>query len=130
MHNKDEEIYQRSKKKPEQTSYEEAKKTLRNKTKAAKRACWKILCDEINDDIRGAGYKIAKKSSLGFPVGSQTSMEMLENIANHLFPEHAPVIFRCDKSAQFAPFSIDDLKVECFKGKNKKYQVLEESPLK
>ncbi|KAJ8966142.1 hypothetical protein NQ314_003721 [Rhamnusium bicolor] len=47
--------------------YKEARQRLRKKIKAVKRTSWKKLCNDIDCDIWGDGYKIIMKRLTGFP---------------------------------------------------------------
>ena len=97
-----------------------AKKKLRNSIKTAKRACWKTLCNDIDRDIWGDGYKIAMKRLSGYPPRNQMTMEAVENIVSHLFPHHEPVVFPLTVNSTFDAFTLDEINTACRKLKNNK----------
>lgn len=69
-------------------TYRAARKSLRGAIRASKQNKWRALCDEINEDPWGLGYKIVMKR-LRMPVaGNQMNAETMENIINTLFPGH------------------------------------------
>lgn len=90
-------------------AYTESKKALRNSIKRAKKNSWKTLCDSIDSDIWGEGYKIAMKGMLGFPPALSLTDDVMETVVNHLFPKHAKVVFNCDISDKFLPFTLEEM---------------------
>lgn len=100
--------------------YKESKKKLQCKIKQEKRNCWKRLCQSVDVDIWGDGYKIAMKGILGFPPRICLTMEKVEEVIAHLFPTHTNVIFDCDNSVSFTKFTIDELHNASKKLKNNK----------
>lgn len=68
--------------------YKTARKTLRNAIKNSKRQCWRKLCEEVDRDPWGLGYKIVTKKlkSLG-PVGALPA-GTIDGIVDELFPRH------------------------------------------
>lgn len=100
--------------------YKISKKTLQRKIKQAKRNCWKQLCQSVDSDIWGDGYKIAMKGMMGFPPRLRLPMERMEEVIAHLFPMHTAVIFDCDISVGFTDFTADELHHACNKLKNNK----------
>lgn len=100
--------------------YKSSKKRLRDNIKAAKKACWRSMCDKLDSDIWGDGYKIVMKQMLGFPPRPQMSMQMVEEVANHLFPVHDPVNFECDRTVIFLDFTLEELHAACNKLKPNK----------
>ncbi|KAJ8910519.1 hypothetical protein NQ315_012816 [Exocentrus adspersus] len=100
--------------------YKQARRSLRNMIKAAKRASWKRLCEEVDCDIWGDGYKICMRKLIGFPPRQQMPMEAMDKVVDHLFPVHDPVIFNCDRSVIFSNFSVDELSKASDKLKEKK----------
>lgn len=70
-----------------QEEYKQACKKLKKSIKRSKREHWKKLCDDLENDIWGSGYKIAIKS-----IGKQTlpfnlSEQQKETIVASLFPQ-------------------------------------------
>lgn len=100
--------------------YKDSKKTLQNSIKKAKRDCWKALCDNVDCDIWGDGYKIVMKGLIGYPPRLQMAMQTMEEVVDHLFPIHQQVIFICDRSVIFTNFSIEELRAACGKLKQNK----------
>lgn len=101
-------------------NYKESKRILRNSIKRAKRECWKTLCENVDSDIWGDGYKIVMKATGGFPPRGNLSRDFMENIVRHLFPTHNNVIFDCDSSNRFIDFTCDEIISACTKLKNNK----------
>lgn len=66
--------------------YQTQRKKLRNAIKQAKKAAWKRLINEIDKDIWGDGYKIAIRSTIGYPPTDSIPLERMEMIARNLFP--------------------------------------------
>nr|CAI5840898.1 unnamed protein product [Callosobruchus analis] len=55
----------------------------------------KKLCDNIDCDIWGDGYKIVMRMMTGFPPRPNMTMEFMKEVVSHLFPIHPTVIFNC-----------------------------------
>lgn len=100
--------------------YKASKKVLQNSIKRAKQDCWKTLCDTVDCDIWGEGYKIVMKNLLGCPPRLQMTMQNMEEVVDHLFPVHQQVIFDCDRSVAFTDFTIDELRTASEKLKGNK----------
>lgn len=90
-------------------NYKELKKKLRIAIRKSKSNCWKAICDQVDGDIWGDGYKIVTKSILGFPQRINLTIQRMEEVAKHLFPIHEPVIFNCDTRPNFKIFTLDEL---------------------
>lgn len=101
-------------------NYKESKRTLRNAIKKAKRECWKLLLEDVDNDIWGDGYKIAMKGLMGFPPKLNLTDDMVENVVKHLFPVHEEVIFNCDNRNRFLHFTSEEVRNACSKMKNNK----------
>lgn len=93
--------------------YKEEKKRLTVAIKKSKRVSWKQICDKVDCDIWGDGYKIVMKMVGGFPPMTPMTMEMTEKVVDHLFPVHEQVKWNCDKTVIFSRFTIDELCVAC-----------------
>ncbi|XP_074034511.1 uncharacterized protein [Leptinotarsa decemlineata] len=89
--------------------YMESKRTLRNAIKKSKRDCWKKLCEEVDRDIWGDGYKIAMKGMLGFPPKLNLNIDKMKEVTDHLFPIHEEVRFTCDRDESFINFTKEEL---------------------
>lgn len=100
--------------------YKESQKRLKNRIKKAKRDCWKSLCQEVDNDIWGEGYKIVMKSIIGYPPRVNLTMETMQQVVDQLFPRHNEVVFNCDNSARFVDFTEEELNLACDKLKNNK----------
>lgn len=72
------------------TAFNIAKKELRNAVKASKRRCWRELCEDINNNPWGLGYKLVTKklgsSNNNFPMAVSDA----KKIVDELFPTHQP----------------------------------------
>lgn len=101
-------------------SYKAAKKMLRNSIKSAKKTCWKNLCDSVNNDIWGDGYKIVMKGMLGFPPALNLTVDAMKTVVNHLFPIHNEIIFDYATMDRFLDFTKEEVVNACSKLKNNK----------
>lgn len=92
-------------------AYKSAKKALGAEIQKSKRNCWKALCDEVDRDPWGQGYKIVMKK---FHTSSQAMDEArVKNIVDALFPTHplrADTVF-VEEQAEAPLFSTDELKL-------------------
>lgn len=101
-------------------SYKGAKKMLRNSIKNAKRSCWKNLCESVDNDIWGDGYKIVMKGILGYPPTINLTLDAMEAVVYHLFPVHNEVFFDYNTSDRFVDFTQEEILNACSKLKNNK----------
>lgn len=101
-------------------SYKAAKKLLRNSIKSAKKISWKNLCDSVDCDIWGDGYRIVMRGMLGFPQPLSLTTDAMEAVVNHLFPTHNDVMFSCDSSDSFLDFTPEEMMKACSKLKSNK----------
>ncbi|XP_034839849.1 uncharacterized protein [Maniola hyperantus] len=67
--------------------YKEAKFILQKLIIKAKDKCWEGICEEVDQDVWGLGYKIVTKKLKGHPP-IQISMNKIQEIVGVLFPEH------------------------------------------
>lgn len=67
-------------------AYKEAKTTLGKMIRAAKRQHWLALCEELNEDIWGSGYKITMKRLKGTDTPYELPEDKRVEIARQLFP--------------------------------------------
>ncbi|XP_057656710.1 uncharacterized protein LOC130894130 [Diorhabda carinulata] len=102
------------------TEYQESKKLLKRIIKQSKRKCWKELCERVDSDIWGDGYKIAMRGISGFPSRLSLTMDTIEQVVKHLFPVHQDVIFNCDNNNRILSFSVSELQVASRKLKSGK----------
>lgn len=100
---------------------------LRGEIKTSKRRMWKKLCDDIDRDIWGEGYKILMKSTIGLTPISRLTIEQMEEAARYFFPPQVPdigertVINDCDnETVIFLHFTIEELKHASDRLKEKK----------
>lgn len=103
-----------------QQAYKEAKKKLKWEINESKREHWTRVCEEINQDIWGFGYKIVTKK-LG--VRANNLSETLENdIVNTLFPtvQHTDWTFPSFDPDSIPLFTLEDLADVSLRMKNKK----------
>lgn len=85
-------VAQRSRSRPEATAalteYKAARKTLRVTIKKSKNTKWKALCDDVNNDPWGLGYKIVMKKIRAPATTKEMQAHVMENIVDTLFPTH------------------------------------------
>lgn len=98
--------------------YKQAKKELKNTIAKRKREAWKTLCDGLEDDIFGDGYKIALRHmgrlSLPFKLPVNRKME----VARELFPQcHNEIEKYPEAAAVNERITIEELKYACAKMK-------------
>lgn len=74
-----------------ETRYKEAKKKLTKEIAKAKKAKWKKLIDEVEEDIWGEGYKIVVRRTRIGPPNPALTIEKQKEVADHLFPKHEEV---------------------------------------
>lgn len=72
------------------TEYQVSRKEMRNAIKKSKRKQWKKLCEQIDADIWGDGYKIAMKCVIGFAPRPRFTMGKMEEIVRYLFLTENP----------------------------------------
>lgn len=124
------------------TELQQSRKKMRGAIKVSKRKMWIRLCNEINEDIWGNGYKIAMKTIIGHTPRPNFVMGKLEEIAKFLFLTETPVnnedtvinstsVIKdcdnadcdnrnCDNTVIFSNFSVDELQEASKKIKLKK----------
>ena len=83
--------------------YKDKKRTLKRAIKIAKDTCWTSVLEEVDGSLWGEGYKIVTKRLKARQPTPRLPMEELEEVAEALFPEHAPPTF-----AREAPPNMDD----------------------
>jgi len=104
------------------TAFNLAKKELRNAIKISKIRCWRELCDDIDNNPWGLGYKLVCKklgsSAYNFPM----SVEDAHNIVDELFPTHPrrPVRDYVITLDEIPKFSEEEVKLAAVTLKNKK----------
>lgn len=99
-------------------SYKTAKRVLRDSIKKAKKSSWKNICDSVDRDIWGDGYKIVMKGMIGYPPAVNLTTEALEAVVKHLFPTHNNVNFHCNFRDNFVDFTSDEMLNACSKLKS------------
>lgn len=108
-------------KKATRDNYYTMKRDLREKINVAKKHKWADICNELNNDIWGNGYRIVCKKFKLLPILTLKKEEKLK-IAKELFPENEIVNWiREDTKEENIPlFTLDEL-IEAFQNiKNKK----------
>lgn len=100
--------------------FQECKKKLKYEINKSKKACWKTVCDNIDQDLWGDGYKIVMKSIIGYPPKPQLTMEQVEQVVTQLFPEHEPASFNFTVNETPIYFTSSELQRACAKIKNNK----------
>lgn len=68
--------------------YKAAKKRLNKAIKESKRRCWRELCEEVDRDPWGEGYRIAIRRLGARSPPVTRDAEMMERIVEGLFPQH------------------------------------------
>lgn len=69
-------------------AYETKKKELKTAIKAAKRKCWQVLCEEVDNDPWGRPYKTVMRKIKPRGPNAPSSPNFLKRVVHHLFPEH------------------------------------------
>lgn len=114
--------------------FQTTRKKLRNSIKLSKRAMWKKLCEEVDKDIWGQGYKIVMKQVIGLPTIQRLTLHEMEKATRELFltapsycdnltviSNNQSVIPNCDTNAViFSEFTIEEIDEACQKLKSKK----------
>lgn len=95
------------------------KKELKNLIKNSKNQQWAELCEDLNDDIWGDGYKIVT-GRLGIQSPAELSTTQKKEIARHLFPQTTKLKRNTRPIAVVTPFSVEELKAVLEKAKSKK----------
>lgn len=120
-------LAQRSINRPEQEAalrdYKVARKILRKSIKKSKADKWKSLCNEVNLDPWGLGYKIVMKRLHASSAGVELPTDVMESIVATLFPTHQmrPSIFNGSEQMEEIPeFSQAELEIAVRSLKNKK----------
>lgn len=98
-------------------TYKESKKELRKLIDESKRQHWKNLCDELNDDIWGDGYKIATRSLRGL-IPYRLPLERRREIACLLFPRVTDSWDKIGEIADVDPFTLEELNTAAVKMKS------------
>lgn len=102
-----------------EAEYKVAKKKLTTMIRKAKELKWKELCDDIETDIWGLGYKIVMKR-LGVPQVALTP-EFKKEILTELFPAHDKEAWRQSEIQEdIQPFTLAELQRAGEKIKTKK----------
>lgn len=73
------------------------------------------MCDDVDADIWGDGYKLVMKRIKGFPPKPQLTMAAMQEIVHHLFPTHEETTFHCDRSESPLHFAPEELQAACKK---------------
>lgn len=101
-------------------AYRTAKKKLRTEINRSKDQHWKALCQDIDRDPWGQGYKIATKRIKTTPPEGMR-MEEIKDLASNLFPTHEGVIFEQPEVRNPPPhFTMEELEKACQRLKEKK----------
>lgn len=68
-----------------EAEYKEKRRSLRNIIRRKKCKCWKKICDEVEKDVWGEGYKIATRSLKIVTPRVELERERVEEVARALF---------------------------------------------
>ncbi|XP_074036343.1 uncharacterized protein [Leptinotarsa decemlineata] len=99
-------------------AYKKTKKRLRFAIKKAKKDCWKRLCEDVDYDIWGNGYKIVMKGMLGFETKPSLTLADMKEVVKHLFPIHEEVSFALDRTDNLENFTTEEVETTSEKLKN------------
>ncbi|KAJ8912476.1 hypothetical protein NQ315_014576 [Exocentrus adspersus] len=100
--------------------YKRSRKKLRLSIKKSKKRGWKALCDSVDNDIWGDGYKIVMKGLIGYPPRTNMTMPSVLKVVDGLFPKHAVVEFEILDMPQMTPFTVNEILQSCAKLKTNK----------
>lgn len=102
-------------------AYLNAKKELRKAILLSQTSAWKKICEDLNDNIWGTGYKIVCKKLNLLSTKHIPTDEKLD-IANKLFPQHRieDWCLEATNEADIPPFTIDELLKVCVDIKSSK----------
>lgn len=99
--------------------YKNAKITMNNEIKKSREAEWKKVCDEVEKDIWGRGYKIVtnKYKKKTYSLAPEKQKEILET----LFPKHARTTWTSEiETENIEEFTMDELISVLIRTKKKK----------
>ncbi|KAI5708743.1 hypothetical protein M8J76_002317 [Diaphorina citri] len=88
--------------------YKDAKTKLNSEIRNSRETEWETICNEVEDDIWGRGYKIVTKkySRKNYSIAPEKQKPILER----LFPKHEKVIWeRNETEENIEEFSMDEL---------------------
>lgn len=88
--------------------YREARKELRKLIKRSKAARWKEICEEVQQDPWGKGYKIAMKK-LGAPL-PRLPADLLGTVVRKLFPRQEPPTYAdAEMPEDYPPVTLSEI---------------------
>ena len=90
-------------------SYKLCRKVLRRLIEKSKLNNWKALCNELNENLWGNGYKIAMKHLKSPPLPYALSMERKEEIMSTLFPDREDTWERGRVTTDVEVFTVEEL---------------------
>lgn len=91
--------------------YREARKRLRDAIKNSKREKWRKVCEDIDRDVWGDGYKIVTRRMGVTPPAIPA--ERIEEIVGALFPDREEVRWRVTEVLEVPLFTEEELKAAC-----------------
>lgn len=100
--------------------YRKSRQVLKNEIFRAKKFAWKKICEDVDNDIWGLGYRIAMKK-LKSPLGMFEPSKQLQ-IVEELFPKGPPKIFIRDEHntiTEFPAVTVEEIESACQKIKCK-----------
>nr|CAH7729394.1 unnamed protein product [Callosobruchus chinensis] len=92
-----------------QDAYVVARKTLQRLIHAAKRKCWKELCDNLEDDIWGEGYRLVTKQLQNTGMTHSMCDDWKVQIVRELFPTRQDQWQRHPPERGVQPFTAEEL---------------------
>lgn len=106
--------------------YRNARRNLREAIKRSKRERWRELCECVDMDVWGDGYKIATRQMRNPPP--VLPAEKVAEVVNALFPERDIVRWRVVEVAVVPSFTEEELEAACARLKSGKAAGLDEIP--
>lgn len=92
-----------------QEQYRQARKDLKKFIAKSKRELWKELCNELENDIWGTGYKVVMKNIGETSLPFNLSEKRKEEIAEYLFPVKDDSWQKGEMTKQVTPFTLEEL---------------------
>ncbi|XP_036327420.1 uncharacterized protein LOC118740030 [Rhagoletis pomonella] len=105
--------------------YQAARKELKRAIEASKDRKWKELCEDINRNPWGLGYKVAMKKLGAMAKPPELSAQKIDYIVSELFPTHEALTQEMEPiiaPQEIPPFTAEELKSATNKGQEKVHE--------